>query len=142
MEGRPKIPFENVLAGQILYWVCIIGSWFAMIGPIISLLFPEKNTMDVYRAFDLVWAGKNPDEIWNVLLSGGKFPGPHFWIHSLPNGDAITQLGLWLGCSCALFSTFITGIVYLFKKDFLYFLMCMWSSFMIFFAMLGIISMH
>lgn len=142
METRPKIPFENVLAGQVLYWVCIIGNLLAMIGPIISLLFPEKNLMDVYKAFDLVWAGKKPDEIWNVLLSGEKFPGPHFWIYHLPKGDAITQLGLWLGCSCALFSCFITGIAFLFKRNFLYFLMSMWVSAMIFFAMLGLVQMH
>jgi len=137
MEQKPKIPVENIICGQILYWICIIGSWLAMIGPIISLLFPENNLSSPYQAFDLVWGGKKPAEIWNVLLSGKNFPGPHFWIHHLPKGDAITQLGLWLGCSCAFPATFIIGIIYLFKKDFIFFIISMGVAFMIFYAMFG-----
>jgi len=113
-----------------------------MIGPIVSLLFPENNLIDVYKVFDLVWEGRKPDQIWKILLGGEKFPGPHFWIYHLPKGDAITQLGLWLGCSCALFSSFVTGIVFLIKREILYFIMSMWVSVMIFFAMLGIVHIH
>jgi len=142
MEERPKPPLYNIVAGDILYWLCIIAAIICMIGPCISILFPENNVANPYKIFDLVWKGEKAEKIWVETTKEGKYPGPHFWIKNITKGDGITQLGIWLGCSCALPAAFISGLIFLFKREWIYWLISLWVSFMIFFAMLGIIEME
>lgn len=142
MEERPKPPLANVVAGDILYWVCIIGAIISMIGPIVSILWPDNNIASPYHVFDRVWEGKNPGEVWAATTQEGKYPGAHFWVHNLTKGDGITQLGVWLGSISGLLASFFAGLVFLFKRNWSYWLMSWWASFMILFAMLGILEMH
>jgi hypothetical protein len=142
MEERPKIPLDNIVAGDIIYWVCIIASMLAMIGPVVSILWPDNNIANPYKVFDLVWEGKNSEEVWAATTQEGKYPGAHFWVHHLTKGDGITQLGAWLGCVCALCAIFPAGWVFFFKRVWGYWLISMWACFMISFAMLGILEMH
>ena len=137
MEEKPKVPFANIIAGDTLYWVCIIASVFAMIGPCIGILFPDNNVANPFLVFDLLWEGKSAKVIWEVTTSAGKFPGPHFWIEDLTKGDAISQLGLWLGCVCALPAAFFAGLTFLFKKNWMYWLMSWWVCFTVIYAMMA-----
>lgn len=140
-EQKPRIPFAGIVVGDTLYWVCIIGALIAIIGPIIILLVPNNNIADPFKIFSLVWQGKSSQEIWAAVTTGGKYPGPHFWIYNLTKGDGITQLGVWLACSCSLPAAFFGGIVYLFgfggaRKSITYFIICCFVAFMILYAML------
>lgn len=141
MEERPRVPITGIVIGDIIYWVCIIGCLFAMIGPPISILFPDNNVADPFKIFSLVWEGKSSDEVWAVVTQEGKYPGAHFWIKNLTKGDGITQLGCWLACACSLPAAFVGGIVYLFRGDKLYFIVSWWVAFMVLFSMLGILKM-
>jgi hypothetical protein len=141
MEEKPKIPITGVVIGDIIYWVCIAAAFIAMIGPVVSILYPDNNVLNPYNIFSLVWEGKNSNEIWAAMTPEGKYPGPHFWIHNLSKGDGITQFGVWLACACSLPAVFVGGIIYIFKKSVIYLIICWWVAFMIMFSMLGILSM-
>jgi hypothetical protein len=146
MEGRPRIPFAGIVVGDIIYWVCIVGAFIAMIGPVVSILLPDNNVADPYYIFSLVWEGKNAREVWAAVTTEGKYPGPQYWIYNLSKGDGISQLGIWLACACSLPAAFVGGIVYLFgfggaRKSPTYLIICWWVTFMILFSMLGILKM-
>lgn len=140
-EQKTRIPFAGIIVGDTLYWVCIIGALIATIGPIIILLAPNNNIADPFRIFSLVWQGKSSQEIWAAVTTAGKYPGPHFWIHNFGKGDGITQLGVWLACSCSLPAAFFGGIVYLLglggaRKSITFFIICCFVALMILYAML------
>lgn len=141
MEERPKPPFSNIVAGSIIYWICLTACMFSMIGPVVSIAVPDNNIANPYYVFDLVWEGKKSDEIWAAVTQEGKYPGPHFWVKHLNKGDGITQLGAWLGCACALPAAFFAGLAFLVRGPRLYFIIAIWASFMILFAMMGIVKM-
>jgi hypothetical protein len=140
VEERPKVPITGIVIGDIIYWICIVAAFIAMIGPVLIILSPDNNVSDPYKIFSLVWEGKNSDEVWAAVTPAGKYPGPHFWIHSLGKGDGITQLGVWLACMCSLPAVFIGGIIYGFQKSVTYLILCWFVTFMITFSMLGIIK--
>lgn len=140
MEERPKVPITGVVIGDIIYWVCIIAAFIAMVGPVIILLAPDNNVSDPFKIFSLVWEGKNSDEIWTAVTPEGKYPGPLFWIHNITKGDGITQLGVWLACICSLPAVFIGGILYILERSVTYLILCWFVAFMILFSMLGIIK--
>ncbi|MBW1926742.1 MAG: hypothetical protein JRI35_06045 [Deltaproteobacteria bacterium] len=140
-EQKMRIPFAGIVIGDTLYWVCIIGALIALIGPVVSLLAPANNMADPFKIFSLVWEGKSSGEIWAAVTAAGQYPGPLFWMHDLSKGDAITQLGVWLACSCSLPAALFGGIVYLFglggaRRSVTYFIICMFVAFMILYAML------
>jgi hypothetical protein len=137
-----RIPFAGIVVGDTLYWVCIIGAFISLVGPVVSLLAPANNVADPFKIFSLVWEGKGAEEIWAAATAAGKYPGSLFWIHDLSKGDAITQLGVWLACSCSLPAAFFGGIIYLLglggaRKSITYFIICMFVAFMILYAMLA-----
>ena len=140
-EQKTRIPLAGIVIGDTLYWVCIIGALIASIGPVISILVPDNNIADPFKIFSLVWEGKSSEEIWAAVTTGGKYPGPHFWIHNLSKGDGITQLGVWLAVSCSLPAAFFGGVVYLFglgsaRRSVPFFIICCFVAFMILYAML------
>ena len=140
-EQKMRIPFAGIVIGDTLYWVCIIGALIALIGPVVSLLAPANNMADPFKIFSLVWEGKSSGEIWAAAAAAGQYPGPLFWMHDLSKGDAITQLGVWLACSCSLPAALFGGIVYLFglggaRRSLTYFIICMFVACMILYAML------
>ena len=146
MEERPRVPFAGIVVGDIIYWICITAAFISMIGPVVSILFPDNNVSDPYYIFSLVWEGKNSSEVWAAVTPEGKYPGPQYWIYNLSKGDGITQLGVWLACACSLPAVFIGGIVYLLglggaRKSKTYLIICWWVAFMILFSMLGILKM-
>jgi hypothetical protein len=145
-EPEVRIPFAGIVIGDIIYWICIIAAFICMIGPVVSILYPDNNVANPFKIFSLVWEGKNAKEIWAAVTPAGKYPGPHFWMGNITKGDGITQLGCWLACACSLPAVFIGGIVYLFgfggaRKSITYLIICWWVAFMILFSMLNIISM-
>jgi hypothetical protein len=146
MGEKLRVPFAGIVVGDIIYWVCIIGAFICMVGPVVSILHPNNNVADPFNVFSLVWGGKSAREIWAAVTPDGRYPGPHFWIHNLTKGDGITQLGVWLACACSLPAVFVGGIVYLFgfggaRKSMTYLIICWWVAFMILFSMLGILKM-
>lgn len=145
MEEKPRVPIAGVVIGDIIYWICIIAAFIAMVGPVLSIVSPDNNVSDPHKIFSLVWEGKTSDEVWAAVTPDSKFPGPHFWVHHISKGDGITQLGVWLACICSLPAVFIGGIVYLFglggaRRSMTYFILCWFVAFMITFSMLGIVG--
>jgi len=141
MEERPKPPLANVVFGDTIYWVCVIATILSMIGPCISILFPDNNLANPYYIFSAVWEGKNSNEVWAATTQKGKYPGPHFWINHLFKGDGITQLGAWLGCISSLPAVLFAGFIFLFKRDWGYWIISWLTFLMILFAVLGIIRL-
>jgi hypothetical protein len=140
VEEKPSVPITGIVIGDIIYWICILAAFIAMVGPVLSIADPGNNVSDPYKIFTLVWEGKNSDEVWAAVTPEGKYPGPHFWINHLSKGDGITQLGVWLACMCSLPAVFIGGIIYFFQRSVTYLILCWFVTFMITFSMLGIIK--
>jgi hypothetical protein len=107
-------PRPQIVYGQTVYWLSITAALICTLAPIAAVALPGKNVLDPHFLFSSIWAGKKPEAIWQAAAGG--FPGGHFWLHNLPSGDAIIQLGIALGCSCAGIGLLAASIAYLKEK--------------------------
>jgi hypothetical protein len=109
-----------------------------MIGPVIALISPEDNLLNPHYLFAAIFAGKDAQEIWNQAQGG--FPGGHFWYGRLTCGDGLTQFGLALGCSVALWALLAAAIAYLRQRVLLYTVLSLWVALLVFLSSVGIIK--
>lgn len=136
LENMPKASLVQVVYGEIVYWITIVACIICMIGPVISLAWPEKNVLNPHFLFAGIFSGKEPAAIWEEV--GGGFPGGHFYFSNFFSGDGFTQFGLALGCSVAFWALLATAIQFLRKKDFLYVILALWVALLVFLSMSGI----
>jgi hypothetical protein len=108
-QSRPQIVY-----GIVVYWLSITAALICTLAPIVAVALPGRNVLSPHFLFSAVWAGKNPEIIWQQI--GGGFPGGHFWIHHLSSGDALIQLGMELGCCCAGIGLLAASIAFLKEK--------------------------
>ena len=139
-EETPKMPRANTVYGAIVYWITIISCLICMVGPVISVAFPENNALNPYKLINAIFEGKNAQEVWQA--AGGEFPGGHFYLKNFTYGDGFTQFGLALGCSVALWALIATAIAYSSDKIYLYAGLSLWVAFMVALSMIGIIAAH
>jgi len=111
-----------------------------MVGPVISVAFPDKNVMNPYKLFNAIFQGKDAATIWQEV--GGGFPGGHFYLKHLSFGDAITQAGIAFGCSVALWGLLASAVVYVKEKNHIYVILALWVSLLVALSMIGIVSSH
>jgi hypothetical protein len=137
-EEAPLMPRAQTVYGEIVYWVTIVACIICMIGPVISVAFPDNNVLDPYRLFSAIFEGKSPQEVWQSV--GGEFPGGHFYLKRLTYGDGFTQLGLALGCSVALWALLAAAFFYLTEKIYFYVILALWVVLLVSLSMLGIVS--
>lgn len=135
---KPKVPLTQVVYGQIVYWVCIIATLICIIGPALSIAFPDNNFLEPQYLFGTLWQGSAPQTIWQKL--GGGFPGGHFWIHNLNTWDGFTQLGIVIGCVSAGLGLLIATIFFLREKprSYKWALLSIFTTSLIFLAAVGI----
>jgi hypothetical protein len=139
-EETPKMPRANTVYGAIVYWITIISCLICMVGPVISVAFPENNALNPYKLFNAIFEGKNAQQVWQEV--GGEFPGGHFYLKNFTYGDGFTQFGLALGCSVALWALIATAIAYSKEKIYLYAGLAVWVSIMVALSMVGIVATH
>jgi len=137
---QPQMPRAQRIYGEIIYWCTIAACLVCMIGPAVSVAMPDNNVLDPYRLFNAIFEGKNSEEIWQEV--GGGFPGGHFYLKRqyLGYGDAITQLGLAFGCSCALWGLLAAAAAYSSEKNWLYVILGLWVATLVFLSMTGIVA--
>ena len=139
-QETPKMPQANTVYGAIVYWITIISCLICMVGPVISVAFPENNVLNPYKLFNAIFEGKNAQQVWQEV--GGEFPGGHFYLKNFTYGDGFTQFGLALGCSVALWALIAAAIAYFKEKIYLYTTVALWVAFMVALSMIGIIATH
>lgn len=137
---EPKMPSAQIVYGEIIYWVTIVACIICMIGPVISLSSPENNVLNPHYLFAAIFEGKSAEAVWQEV--GGGFPGGHFYFKHITKGDGFTQLGLALGCSCALWALIAAAFAYFKEKIYIYVGLSLWVAFMIFLSVIGIVSTH
>lgn len=111
---KPTVPKPQITYGKIIYWLCIIAAFICTIGPVLAISFPQSNVMNPHFLFYSIWKGNTPEEVWQELAGG--FPGTHFWLDNLGRFDALIQLGLVIGCSCAFAALLGASISFLHEK--------------------------
>ena len=136
----PKMPRAQTIYGAIVYWVTIISCLICMVGPVISVAFPEKNVLNPYKLFNAIFEGKNAQTVWQEV--GGEFPGGHFYLKNLTFGDGFTQFGLALGCSVALWALIAAAIAYASDKIYIYVVLSLWVTALVALSMIGIVGTH
>ena len=136
----PKMPRAQTIYGAIVYWVTIISCLICMVGPVISVAFPEKNVLNPYKLFNAIFEGKNAQTVWQEV--GGEFPGGHFYLKNLTFGDGFTQFGLALGCSVALWALIAAAIAYASDKIYIYVALSLWVTALVALSMIGIVGTH
>ena len=139
-DETPKMPRANTVYGAIVYWITIISCLICMVGPVISVAFPENNALNPYKLFNAIFEGKNAQQVWQEV--GGEFPGGHFYLKNLTYGDGFTQFGLALGCSVALWALIATAIAYFKDRIYLYAILSLWVATMVALSMVGIVATH
>ena len=139
-EKAPKMPRANTVYGAIVYWITIISCLICMVGPVISVAYPENNVLNPYKLFNAIFEGKNAQQVWQEV--GGEYPGGHFYLKNLTYGDGFTQFGLALGCSVALWALIATAIAYSRERIYLYAGLALWVSAMVALSMVGIVATH
>ena len=94
---QPKVPDPQLVYGKVIFWLVVVAASINVIGPTLSITFPDNNLMNPQRVFAAIWQGNNPEDVWQV--AGGGFPGGHFWVNHLDTWDGLTQLGIVIGCA-------------------------------------------
>lgn len=137
---KPKIPASQLIFGESVYWLCVIAAIVCMIGPIIAMLSVDGNVMNPHYLFASIFKGNTADVVWEEVAGG--FPGGHFWLDNIATGDGFTQLGLVIGCACALPALMATAIVYLKKKErsYIWVLFSLGIAVLIAISILGIVN--
>jgi len=137
---QPKMPRAQLIYGEIIYWMTIVACLICMIGPAIAVADPENNVLNPYRLFDTIFEGKNAEQVWTEV--GGGFPGGHFYLDRqyFGYGDALTQLGLALGCSCAFWGLLAAAAAYASEKTWLYVILALWVATLVLLSMTGVVS--
>jgi len=138
IQNRPKMPPAQIYYGEIVYWITILACIVCMIGPVISLAFPERNILDPYNVFNSIFQGKSAEEVWQSV--GGRFPGGHFYLGYFTYGDGLTQFGLALGCSVAIWALTGAIIAFLRKKSYVFAILGFWVALLVVLSMTGIVS--
>lgn len=136
----PKMPRANTVYGNIVYWVTIVSCIICMIGPVISVAYPDNNTLNPYKLFNAIFEGKDAQTVWQEV--GGGFPGGHFYLKNFTQSDGFTQFGLALGCSVALWALIATAVAYFADRNYLYVSLAIWVSIMVALSMVGIFAAH
>lgn len=137
---QPDMPRAQRIYGEIIYWMTIVACLICMIGPAISVASPEKNILNPYKLYNTIFEGKTSQEVWKDV--GGGFPGGHFYLDRqyLGYGDAVTQFGLALGCSCAFWGLLAAAAAYASEKTWLYVTLALWVATLVFLSMTGVVS--
>ncbi len=136
----PKMPRAQTIYGAIVYWVTILSCIICMIGPVVSVASPDNNVLDPYKLFNAIFEGKDAETVWQEV--GGNFPGGHFYLKHFTYGDGLTQVGLALGCSVALWALIAAAISYASDKIYLYTALSIWVAGLVALSMVGIVGMH
>jgi hypothetical protein len=139
-EQRHRIPVEQIIYGDTVYWVTIVAAIICMIGPFISMMDVDNNVLNPHYLFAAIFEGKDPETIWKEV--GNGFPGGHFWYDQFGAGDGFTQFGLVLGCSVALWALLAAAVVYLRKRIILYTLLSLWVAAMVALSAVGLMETH
>jgi hypothetical protein len=139
---QPKMPFAQIIYGEIVYWLCVLAALICTVGPVIALANVDNNQLNPHYLFSAIWEGKKAEEVW--AATGGKFPGGHFWLDSFTLGDGFTQFGLVLGGGVAFPALIAAAIAYLLGKPRKYFwaLMALWVAALVAVSMVGLIQGH
>ena len=136
----PKMPRAQTIYGAIVYWVTILSCIICMIGPVVSVASPDKNVLNPYKLFNAIFEGKDAEAVWEEV--GGDFPGGHFYLKHLTYGDGLTQVGLALGCSVALWALIAAAVCYAEDKTYFYSALSLWVAGLVALSMVGIVGMH
>ncbi len=136
----PKMPRAQTIYGAIVYWVTILSCIICMIGPVVSVASPDKNVLNPYKLFNAIFEGKDAEAVWEEV--GGDFPGGHFYLKHLTYGDGLTQVGLALGCSVALWALIAAAVCYAADKTYFYTALSLWVAGLVALSMVGIVGMH
>ncbi len=139
-QETPKMPRAQTIYGAIVYWVTIISCLICMVGPVISVAWPENNVLNPYKLFTAIFEGKDAQAVWQEV--GGEFPGGHFYLKNFTYGDGFTQFGLALGCSVALWALIASAVAYAADKIYLYVILALWVAAMVALSMIGIVAAH
>jgi hypothetical protein len=137
-QSSPEIPREQIIYGEIIYWITILACIICMIGPVVSVAAPDNNVLNPYMLFNAIFEGKSAEEVWTEV--GGGFPGGHFYLKHPTYGDGLTQLGLALGCGCAFWGLLAAAAVYAGKKYYVYVILALWVATLVFLSMSGLVS--
>ncbi len=135
----PPVPRAQYAYGTAVYWFCTISALICLLGLFMAMLNTGKNMLNPHLVFPAVWEGKNASDVW--LHAGGGFPGGHFYISNLSSGDGLTMFGIALGSTAALWGLLAAAAGYLKDKSYGYAAISLFLSFVILFAMAGVVNL-
>ena len=133
-----KMPLAQVLYGDVVYWICVLSAIICAIGPLVALFNIDNNVLNPHFLFSAIWEGKDAMGVWQV--TGGEYPGGHFYLDNLFKGDGLTQFGLCLGGGCALPALLVAAVAYAKDKEWLWCVMGLWVSALIFVSATGLVG--
>lgn len=137
MTASHKIPHPQRAYGQVIYWLTVVACTCCIVGPLLSLIWPDGNFLNPHFLFAKIFEGAGPEEIWETL--DGNFPGGHFYLRHLFSGDALTHFGLAaIGCSSAAWALFASAVHYWRAGDRLFASMSVFVSLLVLVAMSGL----
>ena len=90
-SGRRKARFEDLIYGEPVYWMTVIGSFVAVIGGLVAFL-TSNNFVDTGQWISYVWDGMSKEEIW--AATGNAAPNGHWYLSHLTTGDGLQVVGL------------------------------------------------
>ena len=112
--SRRKAKFEDLVYGEPVYWLTVIGSFMVVIGGLIAFL-TDNNFIDTGYWISAVWDGLPKEEIW--LGAGQAEPNGHWYLSYLTTGDGLQIAGLVIALLSLNIGLVAAAIVLLRKKE-------------------------
>jgi len=114
VAGRRKAKIENLIYGEPVYWLTVIGSFVVVIGGLIAFL-TTNNFIEPGYWISSVWDGLPKEQIW--LGSGNPEPNGHWYLSHLTTGDGLQVAGLAIALLSLNIGLFAAAITLFRKKE-------------------------
>ena len=110
-----EAPKSQRIFGGTVYWLTIFAAVGALVVPVFILANPSYNMLDPNLAFEAVFAGADPAQIWEYSMYG-QFPGGHYYLRHITLADSWAMIFIVIGCGFGLFGL-IPAVVYQVVKE-------------------------
>ncbi len=97
--------------GETVYRISSAVALLCLLGSFVAILKPERNILDARAAFEAIWEGAGPAEIWG--MGQEKAPTPRTLLRAGRGGDALIYEALVLGCLAAPLAALLCVGIYL-----------------------------
>jgi len=95
-DDKPLVPRAGVIYGDIIYWGTIVGTFFVMLGSVVTFV-TTNNYIDPAYLLSAIIDGATVENIWKGAEGVNQLPNGHWYLSEVTTGNGLTMLGIAMG---------------------------------------------